>query len=425
MPTAPNYRKVNPADQPILILSLTSDVLSRGQLYDLSSTLLAQRLSQVDGVGQVNISGGALPAVRIELDPDRLLAQGLALEDVRQAVIANHSNRPKGLLDDGQRSWQIESNGQALKAADYAPVVVRYKEGRAVRLSDVAEVIDSTEDIRNEGQVNGKRSVLVLVYLQPNANIIETVDRVKELLPDLQAALPNDVDVTLASDRTTTIRASLKEVEQALVISVVLVVLVTFAFLRSIRAGFVPSVAVPVSLVGTFGVMYLLGYSLNNLSLMAMTVAAGFVVDDAIIMLENIQRHIEEGVPPFRAAIIGSREIAFAVMAMTVTLAALKLPLVLPPGEDLAGDVVIADIGIPYEVIDGLGEIGGEGGPIRGRGEADGALQPEGGDGHQKPVSQAVKRADVGYGVSIGDDDQRTKSHGEPQPRCFPPQAHG
>jgi multidrug efflux pump len=332
MPTAPNYRKVNPADQPILILSLTSDVLSRGQLYDLSSTLLAQRLSQVDGVGQVNISGGALPAVRIELDPDRLLAQGLALEDVRQAVIANHSNRPKGLLDDGQLSWQIESNGQALKASDYAPVVVRYKEGRAVRLSDVAEVLDSVQDLRNYGATNDKPAITLMLQKQPDANVLAVVQRVRALLPHLQASLPASVDLQVVSDRTPNLRASIFEIQKSLGLSVALVIVVVGLFLRRLRSALIPSVAIPVSLAGSFGVMYLLGYSLNNLSLMALTIATGFVVDDAIVVLENITRRMEKGDTPLQAALRGSREIAVTVVVISLSLIAAFIPILVMGG---------------------------------------------------------------------------------------------
>ena len=328
----PIYRKINPADAPALVLALTSETIGQGRLYDAASNVLQQRLSQVSGVGQVAVSGSSLPAVRVEINPNALSKYRIGLESVRAGLAAANANTPKGAIEVEDLRYQIYVNDQARVASEYRDLIIAWRNGAPVRLSDVAEVIDSTEDIRNEGQVNGKRSVLVLVYLQPNANIIETVDRVKELLPDLQAALPNDVDVTLASDRTTTIRASLKEVEQALMISVVLVVLVTFAFLRSIRAGFVPSVAVPVSLVGTFGVMYLLGYSLNNLSLMAMTVAAGFVVDDAIIMLENIQRHIEEGMPRLQAALTGAREVGFTIVSMTLSLIAVFIPILLMGG---------------------------------------------------------------------------------------------
>ena len=264
--------------------------------------------------------------------PDRAVKYRIGLESVRAALAAANANSPKGALEVGDRRWQLYTNDQSRTAAEYRPLIIAWRNGAPVRLSDVAEVIDATEDIRNEGQANGKRSVLCIIYLQPNANIIETVDEVKALLPELQAALPNDVDLMVASDRTTTIRASLKEVEHALIASVILVVLVTFAFLRSLRAGLVPSVAVPVSLVGTFGVMYLMGYSLNNLSLMAMAIAAGFVVDDAIIVLENIQRHIEDGMPRMQAALLGAREVGFTVVSMSLSLIAVFIPILLMGG---------------------------------------------------------------------------------------------
>jgi multidrug efflux pump len=328
----PQYRKVNPADAPALILALTSDTLGQGRLYDAASNVLQQKLSQVTGVGQVTLGGSSLPAVRAEINPTALSKYRIGLESVRAALAAANANSPKGALEVGERRWQIYTNDQSRTAAEYRPLIIAWRNGAPVRLSDVAEVIDATEDIRNEGQANGRRSVLAIIYLQPNANIIETVDEVKALLPDLQAALPNDVDLMVASDRTVTIRASLKEVERALTISVILVVLVTFAFLRSARAGLVPSVAVPVSLVGTFGVMYLMGYSLNNLSLMAMTIAAGFVVDDAIIVLENIQRHIENGMPRREAALLGAREVGFTVVSMSLSLIAVFIPILLMGG---------------------------------------------------------------------------------------------
>jgi len=328
----PQYRKINPADAPAVILALTSDTLGQGRLYDAASNVLQQKLSQVTGVGQVVLGGSSLPAVRVEINPTALSKYQIGLESVRAALAAANANAPKGSIEVGDQHWQLYTNDQARTAEEYRPLVIAWRNGAPVRLSDVAEVIDATEDIRNEGQANGKRSVLCIIYLQPNANIIETVDAVKALLPDLQAALPNDVDLMVASDRTTTIRASLKEVEHALTISVILVVLVTFAFLRSVRAGFVPSVAVPVSLIGTFGVMYLMGYSLNNLSLMAMTIAAGFVVDDAIIVLENIQRHIENGMPRMQAALLGSREVGFTVVSMSLSLIAVFIPILLMGG---------------------------------------------------------------------------------------------
>ncbi len=328
----PQYRKVNPADAPVMILALTSDTLGQGRIYDAASNVLQQKISQVNGVGQVTLGGSSLPAVRVEINPQALSKYQIGLESVRAALAAANANSPKGAIEVGAQRYQIYTNDQSRVAADFRDLIIAWRNGGPVRLSDVAEVIDSTEDIRNEGQSNGKRSVLVIIYLQPNANIIETVDKVKELLPELQAALPNDVDVMVATDRTTTIRASLREVERSLAISVILVVLVTFAFLRSIRAGLVPSVAVPVSLIGTFGVMYLLGYSLNNLSLMAMTIAAGFVVDDAIIVLENIQRHIEAGMDRMDAALLGAREVGFTVVSMSISLIAVFIPILLMGG---------------------------------------------------------------------------------------------
>ena len=328
----PIYRKINPADAPVIVLALTSETLGQGRLYDAASNVFQQKLSQVSGVGQVVLGGSSLPAVRVEINPTILSKYRIGLESVRAALAAANANTPKGALEVGDRRYQIYTNDQARVADEYRDLIIAWRGGSPVRLSEVAEVIDATEDIRNEGQANGKRSVLVIVYLQPNANIIETVDQVKALLPDLQAALPNDVDVTVAADRTTTIRASLKEVERALTISVILVVLVTFAFLRSFRAGLVPSVAVPVSLIGTFGVMYLLGYSLNNLSLMAMTIAAGFVVDDAIIVLENISRHIENGMSRIDAALLGAREVGFTVVSMSLSLIAVFIPILLMGG---------------------------------------------------------------------------------------------
>jgi multidrug efflux pump len=328
----PQYRKVNPADAPALILALTSETLGQGRLYDAASNVLQQKLSQVTGVGQVTLGGSSLPAVRVEINPTALNKYQIGLESVRAALAAANANSPKGALEVGDQRWQLYTNDQSRTAVEYKPLIIAWRNGAPVRLSDVAEVIDATEDIRNEGQANGKRSVLCIIYLQPNANIIETVDEVKALLPELQAALPNDVDLMVASDRTTTIRASLKEVEHALIASVILVVLVTFAFLRSLRAGLVPSVAVPVSLVGTFGVMYLMGYSLNNLSLMAMAIAAGFVVDDAILVLENIQRHIEQGMPRKEAALLGAREVGFTVVSMSLSLIAVFIPILLMGG---------------------------------------------------------------------------------------------
>ncbi|MCX7160186.1 MAG: efflux RND transporter permease subunit, partial [Proteobacteria bacterium] len=332
LPNNPTYRKVNPADAPIMILSLTSESLTQGQMYDAASTILAQKLSQLKGIGQVTVGGSSLPAVRVELNPATLYKYGIGLEDVRTAIVATNANRPKGTVEDGERHWQILANDQARKAAEYMPLVVAYRNGGAVRLSDVAEVVDSVQDLRNAGSANGKPSVLLILNRQPNANIIETVDRVRAILPVLRASIPSAIDLEVALDRTPTIRASLLEVERSLVISMGLVILVVFLFLRNWRATLIPAVAVPVSLIGTFAVMHLCGFSLNNLSLMALTIATGFVVDDAIVVLENISRRIEEGVPPMKAALQGSREVGFTVLSMSLSLIAVFIPILLMGG---------------------------------------------------------------------------------------------
>ena len=332
LPTRPSYRKVNPSDAPILILALTSDTLTRGQLYDAASTVLAQSLAQVDGIGQVAIGGGALPAVRIALDPNRLAGSSVSLEAVRQAVGAANANRPKGLVDDGHKTWQIGANDQARTAADYAPIILRYQGGSALRLQDVATVTDSVQDVRNYGVSDGKPAILLQLYKQPGANVIEAVARVRAELPRLRQAIPSAIHVDVVSDRTPTVRASIYEVQRALAISVALVVLVVFLFLRNARAALIPAVAVPVSLLGTFGVMYLCGFSLDNLSLMALTVATGFVVDDAIVVLENVARHRERGVPPVQAALQGTREVGFTVVSMSLSLIAVFIPILLMGG---------------------------------------------------------------------------------------------
>jgi multidrug efflux pump len=328
----PTYRKVNPADAPILILALTSDTLSRGDLYDSASTVLAQKLSQVDGIGEVTVGGSSLPAVRVEINPRSLAKYGIGLEDVRAALAAANAHSPKGAIDVGNNRYQIYSNDQATAAAQYQSLLIAYRNSAAVRLSDVAEVVDSVENLRNAGLANGKPSVLVILYRQPGANIIETVDRITAQLPDLRASVSPAIDITVAVDRSTTIRASLQEVERTLLIAIVLVIVVVFVFLRNPRAALVPAVAVPVSLVGSFAIMYLLGYSLDNLSLMALTVATGFVVDDAIVVLENISRHIEEGMPRLEAAIKGAGEVGFTVLSMSVSLVAVFIPILLMGG---------------------------------------------------------------------------------------------
>jgi multidrug efflux pump len=328
----PTYKKVNPADAPILILALTSDTMRQGELYDAASTVLSQKLSQIDGIGEVTVGGSSLPAVRAELNPSALFKYGIGLEDVRAALASANAHSPKGAIETGDRHFQIYDNDQATAAADYKSLIIAYRNGAPVRLTDVGEVIDQVENIRNAGLANGKPSVLVILYRAPGANIIDTVDRVYALLPELRAAISPAIDVTAAVDRSTTIRASLKEVERTLMISVILVILVVFVFLRSGRATLVPCVAVPVSLVGTFAAMYMLDYSLDNLSLMALTVATGFVVDDAIVVLENISRHIEAGVPRVEAAIRGAGEVSFTVISMSISLVAVFIPILLMGG---------------------------------------------------------------------------------------------
>ncbi|WP_321815743.1 MULTISPECIES: efflux RND transporter permease subunit [unclassified Paraburkholderia] len=328
----PTYHKVNPADAPILILALTSPTLTPGQLYDSAATVLQQSLSQVDGIGEVDVNGSANPAVRIELEPHALFHYGIGLEDVRAALASANANSPKGDIEFGPQRYQLYTNDQASKASQYKDLVIAYRNNAGVKLSDVSEVVDSVEDLRNLGLTNGKHSVLVILYRQPGANIIETVDRVIAMLPQLKASLPADVDVIPTSDRSVTIRASLKDTERTLLIAVALVVMVVFLFLRNWRATLIPSVAVPISIIGTFAAMYLMGFSLDNLSLMALTIATGFVVDDAIVVLENISRHIENGKSRMEAALIGAREVGFTVLSISVSLVAVFLPILLMGG---------------------------------------------------------------------------------------------
>ncbi|MGL5632603.1 MAG: efflux RND transporter permease subunit, partial [Azovibrio sp.] len=357
LPSNPTYRKVNPADAPIMILALSSPTRTQGQIYDVASTLLAQKLSQVKGVGQVTVGGGSLPAVRVDLNPTALNHYGIGLEDVRNAISATNANSPLGSVENAESHWQIYANDQAMTAADYLPLIIRYQTpgttitgtgvnvnsttgskiqtgttGIPVRLKDIAQVSDSVEDIRNMGLINGKPTVVLILRRQPGANIIQTVDQINATLPQLRAMIPADISIDVAMERTSTIRASLREVQQALLISVGLVILVVFLFLRNIRATLIPSVAVPVSLIGTFAAMHLLGFSLNNLSLMALTIATGFVVDDAIVVLENITRHIEEGMKPFQAALRGAREVGFTVLSMSLSLIAVFIPILLMGG---------------------------------------------------------------------------------------------
>jgi multidrug efflux pump len=328
----PTYRKVNPADAPILILSLTSKTLTRGQIYDAATNVFSQSLSQLPGIGQVIIGGAALPAVRVELNPTALNKYGIGLEDVRAALASANADSPKGAIEADGQHYQLYTNDQATHAADYQPLVIAYRNGAAVRLSDMGEVQDSVENLRNLGLSQGQPAVLVILFRQPGANIIETVDAVKAAIPQLMAAMPADMNLLIANDRTTTIRASLHDTERTLLIAVGLVTLVVFLFLRSARATLIPAIAVPVSIIGTFGAMYLMGYSLDNLSLMALTVATGFVVDDAIVVLENISRHLEAGMSRVQAALQGAKEVGFTVVSISLSLIAVFLPILLMGG---------------------------------------------------------------------------------------------
>lgn len=332
MPSNPSYRKVNPAGAPIMILSITSDVLTRVQLYDAASTVLAQKISQLAGVGEVIVGGGALPAVRVNVIPDALHRAGLSMEDVRRALAGANAFLPKGVLENDENFRIVEADDQLRKAADYMGLVLARKEGKVIRLSDVATVEDSSQDVRNMAISNGKPAVLLIVFRAPGANIIETVDRIKGMMPQLRSWLPESADLSLRMDRSQTIRASLREVEKSLLLSMCLVVLVVFLFLRNGRATLIPAVAAPVSLISVFGVMYLCNYSLDNLSLMALTVATGFVVDDAIVVLENIVRRLEMGESPFRAAMRGAREVGFTVVSISVSLVAVFIPILFMGG---------------------------------------------------------------------------------------------
>ncbi|MFS7159465.1 multidrug efflux RND transporter permease subunit MdtC [Serratia proteamaculans] len=332
MPSRPSYRKVNPSDAPIMILTLTSDTYSQGQLYDFASTQLAQKIAQTDGVGDVSVGGSSLPAVRVELNPSALFNQGISLDAVRQTISNANVRRPQGAVEDPQQRWQLQANDELKTAEAYRPLIIHYNNGSAVRLSDVAAVNDSVQDVRNAGMTNAKPAIILAISRAPDANIIETVDRIRSELPALQDNIPASIQLNIAQDRSPTIRASLAEVEQSLVIAIGLVILVVFIFLRSGRATLIPAVAVPVSLIGSFTAMYLCGFSLNNLSLMALTIATGFVVDDAIVVLENISRHIEAGMKPINAALVGVREVGFTVLSMSVSLVAVFIPLLLMEG---------------------------------------------------------------------------------------------
>jgi multidrug efflux pump len=332
LPQNPSWRKINPADSPILMVSLTSPTMPPGDIYDVAASVLQQKLAQMKGVGQVSVGGGALPAVRVDVNPTLLNNFGLGLEDVRSMLSTANANRPKGDFHDINRVWSISTTDQLRLAAQYKPLVVTYKNGAAVKLSDVANVTDSVEDIRNVGYVNGQQAMLLIIFRQPGANIIETVDRVRDALPQLQAEIPAAMHMQVILDRTTTIRGSVKDVEISMAISIVLVIMVVFLFLRSVRTTLIPSVAVPISLVGTFGALYLFGYSIDNLSLMALTIATGFVVDDAIVVIENITRYLEEGMEPMQAALKGAAEIGFTVLSISVSLIAVFLPILMMGG---------------------------------------------------------------------------------------------
>ena len=332
LPSNPTYRKINPADAPVMILVLTSDAMTQDQMYDSADSIMGQKLAQVEGVGQVFVWGSSQPAVRIEANPNVLNKLNIGLDAVRSAVASQNANIAKGALDDGNKTWMVRANDQLKKAADYRPIIVAYRNGAPVRLSDVADVQDSFSNINNAGSFNGKPSVLVVIFRQPGANMIATADRVIAALPFLKASLPASINLVVGLDRTTTVRASVSDVQRTLIISVILVTLVVFIFLREVRATMIPSVAVPLAIVGTFGIMYLCGFSLNNLSLMALTISTGFVVDDAIVVLENVMRHVEGGMKPYEAALLGAREIGFTVVSMSTSLIAVFIPILLMGG---------------------------------------------------------------------------------------------
>ena len=332
LPIHPSYRKVNPAESPILILSLTSDTMTKAAIYDVADTILAQKLSQVDGIGQVIIGGGASRAVRVELNPTALNKYGIGLDTVRTAISSTNADRPKGQFANTSKTWEITTNDQLFFAKDYQPLIVAYSNGRSVRLSDVADVQDSVADIRNSALINGKQGIPVILFRQPGANIIKTVDAVLNLLPRLRSSISPAIDLSVVMDRSPSIRASMKEAQRTVVISGILVILVVFLFLRNFRSTLIPGIVVPVSIISTFGVMYLLHFSLDNLSLMALTVATGFVVDDAIVVVENITRYIEKGMPPKEAAIKGAQEIGFTILSMSISLVAVFIPILLMGG---------------------------------------------------------------------------------------------
>ena len=332
LPGQPGYWKVNPADSPIMLLAMTSDNVLLPEIYDAADSVIAQKMRQISGIGEVFIGGGAKPAVRVQVNPGQLNNYGISLENVRVALESANANRPKGQLANLRHAWGIADTDQLFKAREYQPLIVTWRNGAAVRLADIGSVTDSVEDVRNAGFINGGTGIILVVFRQPGANMIETVDRVRAMMPELQASINPSIHLSVIIDRTTTIRAAIHDVEITLIISVILVILVVFIFLRNYWATLIPSVAVPLSLVGTFGVMYLCGYSLDNLTLMALTVSTGFVVDDAIVVIENIMRHLEEGIPPFQAAMMGAREIGFTVISMSTSLVAVFIPILLMGG---------------------------------------------------------------------------------------------
>jgi len=332
LPSLPTYRKVNPADAPILILALTSNVVDKGRMYDIASTVLQQKISQLDGVGQIFVGGSSLPAVRVDLNPMALARYGIGLNEVQRVLATANVNRPKGQLDDGRYTWELNATDQLLKPAAYEPLIVAWRNGAPIRLMDVAKISGAVEDLRAGAVSDGQPAVVLVIFRQPGVNIIDTVDRIRAELPYLRALVPAEVALTPVLDQTVTIRASVKTVEESLVISIVLVVLVVFLFLRNVRATIIPGVVVPVSLIGTFAIMYVIGYSIDNLSLMALTIATGFVVDDAIVVVENVMRHIERGTGVLEATLTGAREIGFTVLSISISLVAVFIPILLMGG---------------------------------------------------------------------------------------------
>ncbi len=332
LPANPTYRKVNPSDSPIVILGLTSDKYNKPALYDVASSIVAQRLSQIAGVGQVSVGGGAGPSVRVEANPTLLLSHGLTLRNIQNVLSQQNVHEPTGQITEGDTTADIVTNDQINHAVDYKPLIVGYNKGAAVRLENVADVLDSTQNIRTAGYLNGTPAIMIIIFRQPGANIIDTVDGIRANLPSIQASIPQGIKTTIVLDRTTTIRASVSDVERTLLLSIALVILVVFIFLRNGRATFIPAVAVPVSLIGTFAVMYLFGFSIDNLSLMALTISTGFVVDDAIVVMENISRLREGGMSPMKAAFEGSKEIGFTIFSISMSLIAVFIPILLMAG---------------------------------------------------------------------------------------------